>query len=334
VVKQVAALPDLIVPRQDGFWRLGVRTNCTAYDWMLSKRDHLFAVPVNQRPVVQGGVACADATEEALKNYDRLMTTKKVARRGKKDEREADDFDIANAKMHGAAALCESTSVEIKFANPRYIAELHSYNVECGVHPDGSYSYHMVRFESPAEPVPVSSGVGVKASEHYLKMAQQAVSDNAEEQGDKSGCGVDLDDKGWYIFRDKGRWLARGEIFIHRLCGAVDFNLPATFTQAVGIHENALFSLSTLRKSVPEAKDAFWSPRHDLLVVMTDSEFRVFKPAGAKLGPSVLTIPREELEVPVMAEWALGSSVARWSSELIKLQQQTLPEPLVQPEQK
>jgi hypothetical protein len=52
-IKLVSKLPDLIVPRTDGFWRVGLRTYCgTPDEESITVKDVPFAVPVRERPTL------------------------------------------------------------------------------------------------------------------------------------------------------------------------------------------------------------------------------------------------------------------------------------------
>src|SRR5262245_35342749 len=72
-VTVIAELPDLIVPTVNGFWHVGVRTYCEPLDWSLSVKDKLFALPVKERPVIEGVVPCEEASKAAETYYEQLM---------------------------------------------------------------------------------------------------------------------------------------------------------------------------------------------------------------------------------------------------------------------
>jgi hypothetical protein len=239
----------------------------------------------------------------------------------------------------------------VGFLNPRFISVSDSYETNCGAHPDGGSSYRLSLFDSPEKSVPVSSALGPGQKAVFMRMAKRALVDNANGQQDKesekpeykvaqdlkelseqdSACfPEEIDDSSWNVIRSEGQWKARGSVSTHRMCGTqVDFDLPSDFVESLGLKENALLDMKALRKIIPSAKDAFWSPRHDLAVVLTANDLRVFKPVGTQMGQAVLTISLKDNEHAVMAEWALGAGVDRWSTELLKLQEEKLPEPVL-----
>jgi hypothetical protein len=343
----VAELPDLVVPRSDGFWRVGVHTYCQPPDnWTIATEDVLIAVPVSKRPAVKEGlIPCEQAKGIAEEKYRQLVS--------KKNGSNKDDVDLAMAKADGPAYQCDSVEITIEFLNPFYVSLSNGYETLCGVHPDGRVDYGVWRLDSLDQPgVSLSSIFGEKAADAYVSLAKQALVDNANDpfqsdvgrtkppktyrtdqsleelsMGD-SGCFPgDVNDREWYISRHEGRWIEQGGIFTHRLCGVVEFPLRSKmFTWSV-IDKSVPLDMKWLRSLLPNARDAFWSPRKDLLVVLTKNDsLSVFKPVGEKIGRPLLTLPLTQQEVPVMAEWALGAGVERWTRELTTLQHRGFPE--------
>jgi len=66
---QIMELPELIVPRKTGFWRVGVRSYChpkgTKYDadYDIWSDVVLFAKPVSQRPIIHGLLQCPEPAQ-------------------------------------------------------------------------------------------------------------------------------------------------------------------------------------------------------------------------------------------------------------------------------
>jgi hypothetical protein len=55
----------------------------------------------------------------------------------------------------------------------------------------------------------------------------------------------------------------------------------------------------------------------------------VFHPLNLEIGTPVLTIQLHLMEEPVMAEWALGANVDRWTTVLAKIRESGFQEPLM-----
>lgn len=346
---KILEISDLVVPRSDGFWRVGVRTYCdpTGEDDVSGKNhaavvDALFMLPVSQRPIVDGLGVCPKDTDDA----------------------------------------CSRKSYSIEFVNPDYIALAENEGYECGAHPGGYGSWSVSRLGDPdVTPLSYSSIEGKGAEEEYSRGAAHALlSEGPESPGPPSpsdleaekelearhptwskmteeekvaalveednGCVPAHDDTQWYIKRMPGRWGADGAFYTARLCGvSVDFELPfhAVFAGPI----KAPIPLESIQKQVPDAYDAFWSPQGDLLIVLVADvkgtpvdpdpfkySLLVFQPHGAELEKPLLTLQLLPTEQPVMAEWATGKNVARWTAELTKIKTRGFQEPLLSINQK
>jgi len=108
-------------------------------------------------------------------------------------------------------------------------------------------------------------------------------------------------------------------------------------------------------KAIKGVKDLFWSPNHEILVVIINTDkacirspiemcnsldsdpddldqtslLQVYSPHGQDLGKPIVSLQLKEFESPVMAEWAAGSNVARWTTELKKIKAQGVVKPLL-----
>ena len=387
---QIMELPDLIVPRKTGFWRVGVRLYCypkgaekdaTKDLW---SNVALFAVPVNQRPVVHGLVQCPVLAQISAM---------------------AQDPDAEERRCGGNLDDGE-VGIDVEFVNGDYLSlRKWSRNGSCAVHPDGSDLWSVQRLGDAAmTPIPYGDIEGKGASDEYARRAASALIDqnsldNADGhivplgEGDTDedkeirksfpnwssmngvekvtamqtldeACFPKHDDKEWHIARSHGLWSAFGGFDTHRLCGvAVDFDLPfhASFAApaAAPISLDAIKNRITIKdvsdlKTIKGVIDVMWSPNHEFLVVFIDvnkacvsnsidvcfprksePEFasqtllQVYSPRGQDLGKPVISMPLKEFEWPVMAEWATGSNVARWTTELKKIKAQGVVKPLL-----
>ena len=78
---QIMAIPDLIVPRKAGFWRVGARTYCDpggSEDLEGNKtplpNDIWFARPVGERPTVDGLIPCPEKIPDTCERDDVELT--------------------------------------------------------------------------------------------------------------------------------------------------------------------------------------------------------------------------------------------------------------------
>jgi tetratricopeptide (TPR) repeat protein len=112
---------------------------------------------------------------------------------------------------------------------------------------------------------------------------------------------------GWVLARNHGRWAVRAA---SRALAA-----SAAPPAIVGYDELRPDWLD-IRAAVPDAIDAFTSPTRDLAVLTTEHLFIVTTIADGRIGPPLLWLARATNEHPVMAEWATGAAVGRWTTRL------------------
>jgi hypothetical protein len=384
---QILELPDLIVPRKTGFWRVGTRFYCDPQD--LKDEPHkepspdgvFFAAPVHQRPTVYGVVQCP--------THVQYLDTRGTC---------------------GDQVPDGASGVAVSFVNEEYISLSDWWRTDCGGgHPDAGGKWSVERLGDPARtPIAYSDIEDKGASDEYARRAADALLDQNSGRNNADGHEVPLgegdsqedreirksfpnwstmtdvekvsametkddqcfpkhDDKEWYIARKHGQWRAYGNFDTHRLCGVdVDFALPlhAAFAApaAAPIDLDALKHRITVKgvsdlKSIKGVKDSFWSPDYAILVVLVNTDkacvttpfefclpqeldpddldrtslLQVYLPRGQDLGKPLISIPLEEFEGPVMAEWATGSNVARWTAELKEIKAQGVVKPLLSP---
>jgi hypothetical protein len=380
---QIIELPDLIVPRETGFWRIGTRFYCDPDE--VKNDPHkapspdgaFFAAPVNQRPTVYGVVQCPAHVQ--------YLDTEGTC---------------------GDNVPDGARGINVSFVNGKYISLDSWGRTDCGGHPDGEDRWSVERLGDPAgAPIVYGDIEGKGASDEYTRRAAHALNDqnsgidrdghsvpfgegdHEEDMGIRKNfpnwstmnevekvaamqtadefCFPKHDDEEWYIARNQGRWRASGYVRIPRLCGGfVDFELPlhASFAgPAAGpISLEAIKNRITIKdvrdlKMIKGVKDLFWSPNHELLVVIVNTDkacisnpyeicspqdsdpdyfdltslLQIYLPHGQDLGKPVISVQLKEFEGPVMAEWATGSNVARWTAELSKIKAQGTVNPLL-----
>jgi len=355
---QIMELPDLIVPRKTGFWRVGTRLYCDPHELKTdphkepSPTGAIFAAPVNQRPTVYGVAQCPAHVQ--------YLDTEGVC---------------GDNVPYGAKGI------NVLFVNDEYISLDDWWTSDCGAHPDYGGRQTVERFGAPARrPIAYGEIEGKLASNDYEWKAADALLENASRIFDdgsrmpygegntdedkeirenfpkwsnmskldkvtvmqtlNDGCFPKHDDREWGIERNHGQWVAYGSFDTHRLCGVlVHFELPLHAKFAAPspgpispdsikkqITANAV-SDSEARKGVI---DAIWSPNHEFAVVFADMDWlHVYSPHGQDLGKPIISVRLKEAENLVMSEAATGNNVARWTAELKKIKAQGVVKPLL-----
>jgi hypothetical protein len=357
-------IPDLIVPRQDGFWRVGVRMYCrkegfdgeggsqqaqdTADRSEYGFQDTWFAGPASEPPALEG---LAKGEERDLLDCPKQVTVD-----------------------HS----CGADHFAVVFVNGEYISIDEQADSECGAHPDGEEAGFVGRLdggigakiaysdmegagasdtmEEAAAHVQVENEVGYPQEENTLEEMREkypkwpSMTDRervaALQDTESDFCPGESSGEDWYFERDGGKWIAHGVVDRPHVCGGyLTYDLP--FEAPFAGPFAGPISMEAIRKQAPDAYDAIWSPNKEMVVVLvgelkrdkvtgeripTKTSLEVFFPHGEQLGKPAATLPTEESTGPVMAEWATGSNVARWTAELTKIRasrwvKPALPEP-------
>lgn len=295
-----ATLPDIIVPRSSGFWRVGVAGTCSDRSgpggWRI---DRIWKVRASVRPVVEGG---CPVTEASVLNY-----------RG-----------VVRDSADTTGVVCAVETTEILFVTGEHIGArtTTSQTEEC--EPRGSRYDVTPTITKWGRDSALSLGqiVGASADSAFARAARAATLSASDEceflvtEGRQESTAESIDD--WFVARDRGRWRAFAYDHVYGSeCdfeSGIDLSLPSAFTG----HDSLLPSWRAISASVPAATDAFASPSGDLVVVMAPDSLLAFESDGVRLGRRLLAIPLAHERI-VMAQWALGRHVARWDREVAVL---------------
>ena len=224
-------------------------------------------------------------------------------------------------------------------------------------------------YDHEGHPVPFGEGDGDQDKEIRESFPNWSTMSEVEKvaamETEHIGCVPENNDKEWSIARSHAQWSASGTVWTHRLCGYyVSFELPLHTKFAAPAAGPISLDVIKYRitiedvpdlKTIKGVKDLFWSPNYEFLVVIINTDkacisnaieicspresdpnyldqaslLQVYEPHGQDLGKPVISMPLKEFEGPVMEEWATGSSVARWTSELMKIKAQGVVKPLL-----
>jgi hypothetical protein len=295
-----ATVSELLVPRADGFWRVGVAATCVRDpQWRI---DRLWMEKASTPPVVQEGCPAVPASAVLFAG---------------------DSAD--RAALDTMTVVCAIENIEITFITGNFIGAEHYVAQTEDCEPRGGrYDVTPVvtRWASdsslalPAVAGPRAESPLVRATHLALRKAPEECSDFAVDTTNFEWAQSDVGS--WYVARDRGRW--RAHVFGHvygsdcSFDAPVDLSLPRSFTG----HDVLRPSWATIRRAVPKAVDAVASPNGDMVVVITGDSLSAFAGSGTKLGARLLARPFAHQRV-VMVQWATGANVARWDAEVARL---------------
>lgn len=313
-LKVLASLPELIVPRKDGFWHAGVIQLCEFDADPLGTtggNERLLQVvwtaPMGKAGTVEHSHPCAAHTpEDYAPPYGRS---------------EQDQHKISQ---------CGFALVDLLYVSPELIStSTYSGQSEDCEERGGRYEvqFKVQNFDSD-EGLSFGQLLGRPAHDAYLRaLPGHGVSDFGGECAE-SQPGFDT---GWRIAHGSGKWRA----YVHQDLGffgcvadaPIKFPLPVSLTgdRSTSI-SSAAFDWKALRSIMPEATDAYASPAGDLLIAVSAANARIFELRGGVPGKLLLTLPASRI---VMVQWASGRHVQDWTATISAFAQQGIVEPVI-----
>ena len=128
--------------------------------------------------------------------------------------------------------------------------------------------------------------------------------------------------------RGRGGWSVRGRAG-HGL-GATrgydfDYDVPIALTAATTGVSRRPPAWNAILDCVPDATDAIASPGGDVVVVVTPRRLWIYAVAAGRLTTRRGMVPLPVTANVVMAQWATGRSVSRWTATVIPLLEAGIP---------
>ena len=299
-----ATLPELLVPRADGFWRTGVAATCVRDpDWRI---DRVWHVPARTPPTIQEGCP---------------WTTAPGQWRGDLDSAQA-------AAMDTVQTICAIERIEIGFITGANVEAEHytAQTEECEPR-GGRYDVSPLTrrwggwdHDSTLE---LSQIAGAGADSAFTRAARAAARAAPEECRDFVGDTTTQDwtvgnVDHWYVARHRGKWTAFAYGHIYGTECTMEAPIALTLPRAFTGHDALRPSLAVIRRRVPKALDAISAPNGALVVAFTSDSLYAFESTGTKLGARLLAMPFAPQRI-VMVQWAVGRNAARWDAEIARL---------------
>jgi hypothetical protein len=331
----IRLLQGLVVPRQDGFWRVDSSDSCSLdqntedgiekpiggdnnderrIDISIEQEEHLWFVPIGSSPHIKG-TSCEKVNDDAARISQ--LAEAKIKAAGKKVAEDSREGDV-----------CVSSGSVVEFINGKYMSASSGYSTECGVHPD-SYPGWSVE--------PFGGGQAIKIEEVFGSSAavqfEKAVQDNIQNACDENCKPETIDTSKWIIHHDQRRWQVKGYASTHRLCGffeEFDLNLNVP-PNVVGEQFNKV-DWGRLSRGVPNVIDAVISPdqRWGVLLVGPSCKpsqkncdlarsIQIYRFENGRPAKQLYSTRITQGGQIVMAEWALGKNADRWDQTMKSL---------------
>jgi hypothetical protein len=303
-------IPDLLLPRRTGFWRLGLLGTCAEDDFLdvndkvlgasVDIADHLWSAPAGQRP----RVTLDDTTEPP-------------------------ESPGSCVRHDMFCSIDRRTS--IYWVWPDYVSAELGGRYDCGAHPDWDPGYTLRRLDDLTLSVGIGDAFGPRVeAEAARALAAAARKWEADPPRGQEGCTSEarFDPQMWHIERRPGGWYTEGWSNTLRICGyGIDFPIDGDLARLTGRRGSDAARWNTLHASMPQLTDAHFSPGATWVVATTTTEVLFFR-ASAPDRP-VARLRLDDADSIVMVEWATGANVRRWAAEARRARDAGPVEPIV-----
>jgi hypothetical protein len=313
-----ATIPSLLVPRSDGWWRLGTAGICPTGGPDDQMMHVLWRSRADSTPVVSEFCHELPRGELPLPIY-------------------ADDSATADS-LRKELVRCSWSRIDIKFVSPEYIAigETSGQTEECEPRGGRWYqTYYVSRFNGDSL-LPLS-GFAERQIDSMGRVAlAQAAKDLARDELCTNVAGhfdaAELVDVGseWYPARVRGHWTP--VVFTQLVTGECQLEsvVETSLSRALTGPDSVRIAWTEIAKRVKGLEDAFTSPDGRVVLAHTGDSLLVHLGDGRSLGRRIAAVPFADRKI-VMIQWATGRHVKRWNDEIAALVRRGLSEVRVLP---
>ena len=336
-VRVVATLPDVIVPRKSGFWRVGIEHACQSIPPMAGDpldhgavriQDIAYAAPVEKAPVVELEPPACDPD-----------TTRRVV-----------DGSYIPWPSPSSYEECGGLDLWFRSVLPNLISVSANEVDLCLRH--GGHNYEEIWVQRPDDPMPpffetwhadsIPSAAKIRFDQLFGPAAHDAwvravspVQDNAAETCDDDDPNV-MQETGWNLEHVKGTWRTTAYVDVDGSCeglGHPEIMVPRSLAHDVRLP----VPWSALEAELPGISDAYFSPDMSVVIAVQSApgpgsneshvtSVGLFDFSEGKLGRKLIDLPAGSI---ITAEWATGRFVKTWADSLAALQARGVPAPVL-----
>ena len=304
----VATIPTLVVPQDDGFWRVDIETSCSIMEVTLMGQESRFldhfqtAVwrPLGSpRTFAHTGdrMDCADGLAQLLKQ-----------RTDTSDSGE-EPCNIGDVTVNHASAKVVSYrtyTAHTEFCSP----DRYTSSTRLTVLPASADSARYFAFP----------GDSVMSLLSALPPARAAALEKKWSSGRSDCTFEESPDANWGIGRGVGEWIAEFSSTGPTVCrgeGMSEFDIHERIPATLARSEPREW-LARIRRVVPVVDDYFVSPRADVVGIRSGDRLSFYSTRGPAIDKLLLQHTLRPRERVILVEWATGAHVERWTRELAR----------------
>jgi hypothetical protein len=170
--------------------------------------------------------------------------------------------------------------------------------------------------------ISLKSFFGENVNAYIAKYRAMQITENEEAFVGREPKTVNLTDEySWGLIRKDMRWhpqIAKKWYFSNWSTFRekyILYDLPLEIPKSLVAYNEFSYSMDEIKKAVPDAMDAVISPNRNLIIVLTPAKLVIY-PENLANKPKMIALKGKESLI--MAEWALGKYVEKWTFELHK----------------
>lgn len=128
-------------------------------------------------------------------------------------------------------------------------------------------------------------------------------------------------ERNFSLYRKTGHWFIKGrfDMLMDEAVPYTDFNINLIPPSTVVAYDELQVSWAYVKSRFPDAIDVFTSPNRDIAIIYAGKLLYIYLITGNELSDTPLAkITMQDGDVPVMAEWGMGSYTEKWEKAFIK----------------
>jgi hypothetical protein len=323
----VVTVPDIIVPRSTGFWRVGTYIACEYFEQAQddSAREVIWQTPMEKAPIIKQDAPCKSHKPGDVDN-------------SAQDSEGPPDPNKPSDSADAPVQLCRDRAGSITFVSPTYVSEDFDDVDTCDPRGGHDQAYNDVRSLDSADPVSLSDVFPEGAAKAYALAARKGFAENSKEFNCPPPYPDKYDLKSWNIQHVKGAWAPFANLDQWQGQCAFPYQIDLQLPKSVSGEVPKAGAWKAFASAIPHLSDFFLSPLGDfalVLVQLKNGEFHLYA-YSVQAG-----VPAKQLaEIPgyigaatnavVMAQWCSGKYVPQWTAVLQQINDHPLPAPVPQ----
>lgn len=311
-----ATVPDIIVPRSTGFWRLGTTVACEfdGANQQDASREIVWQSPVENTPNFYQGPPC------------------KSHKSGFTDEVEKEENASLSDSSGTQVPLCSVETAKILFVSPTHFAEeFNDYN-SCDARGGHDVTRDDVDSLDKWSPISLADLFGDRATKSYRIAEQKGFAENNKEYNCPEPDVEQFDLKSWQVSHWHGAWTPYASLNQYMGECAYFYQTNLTLPKSITGESSKGELWKSFASAVPHLEDFFLSPSGDYALILIsgstyDHHLYAYSVENGLPTKRLAELPWDvsNSHQIVMAQWSSAKYLPAWTSAIQKIHDHPLP---------